>query len=335
MKVLQIANYSDSVGGIAIQVRLLTEKLRSEGIECDILSTKGSLFKRIKAVFQLLTLGHKYDVFHIHACSNRGFFPAMVGIPVGRLLHKRVVSTYHGGGAEEFFKKRTKLIKHFLTRTDQNIVLSGFIGRIYEEYGLGYVIVPNIVELDDCHFKERTHIKPKFISTRLLTEVYNLKCTIKAFRIVKEDYPEASLMILGDGPLKSDLEQFVINNGIKDVHFIGRVENNHIYDYLDQADVLVNSSRFDNMPVSILEGFNAGTLVVSSGVGGIPYIIADGVNGLLYRDNDYKMMASKMLYSLQHEEHVLSMINNARECIKALSWDLIKEKYFTVYNVLR
>ena len=80
MKVLQIANYSEMGGGISVQVKLLRDLLRGEGYTCDILSTKGSAAKRVKVICALFSKGRKYDVFHIHACSGRGFLPAVLGI---------------------------------------------------------------------------------------------------------------------------------------------------------------------------------------------------------------------------------------------------------------
>lgn len=105
MRVLQIANYKEGIGGIAIQVKRLSDNLRQEGIDCEILSTKGTLFERLKSIASLLCTGGRYDTFHIHCCSYRGFFPAIVGVIVGRLLKKRILLTYHGGDADSFSGK--------------------------------------------------------------------------------------------------------------------------------------------------------------------------------------------------------------------------------------
>ncbi|MBR6416819.1 MAG: glycosyltransferase family 4 protein, partial [Bacteroidales bacterium] len=268
MKILLISNFEEGVGGISVQVSALRDKLRGEGHTCDILSTKGATAKRIKAVFALLSKGRKYDVFHIHACSDRGFLPAILGINIGRLLKKRIVLTFHGGGAEGFFKRKQGLVKRYLSRTSANIVLSGFIGRVFDQYGIPYTVIPNMLESDDSAFRARTEIKPKFIGIRSFTETYNIKCTLKAFDAVLKKYPDASLTLLGDGPLRTELEQYVSDQHLQNVTFVGQVPNTEIYRYLDDADIMVSSSRFDNMPVSVLEGFKAGLLVISSNVGG-------------------------------------------------------------------
>lgn len=332
MKILLISNYVEGVGGISVQVKLLRDLLRGEGYVCDILSTKGSIAKRIKAVFALLSKGRKYDVFHIHACSDRGFLPAILGISIGRLLRKRMILTFHGGGAESFFRQKQKLVKHYLNRTSANIVLSGFIGCVFDQYGIKYTVIPNVLEVDDSAFKVRTDIKPRFISIRSLTETYNIKCTLKAFGAVQKEYHDAVLTLLGDGPLKSELEQYVNELHLQNVTFVGQVPNTEIYHYLDEADIMVSSSRFDNMPVSILEGFKAGLLVVASSVGGVPYMIEDGQNGFLFESDNDREMAEKMLAAVNYPERSLEMIKKAHLSLKQYSWEVVSARLLPLYN---
>lgn len=332
MKILLIANYEEGVGGISVQVKLQRDLLRGDGYACDILSTKGSVAKRIKAVFELLSKGRKYDVFHIHACSHRGFLPAILGINIGRLLKKRIVLTFHGGGAEGFFRRKEKFVKRYLTRTSANIVLSGFIGRVFDRYGIPYTIIPNILVADSSTFRARTEIRPRFIGIRSLTETYNIKCTLRAFAIVLKKYPDARLTLLGGGALKAELEQFVADHHIHNVTFVGQVPNTEISRYLDEADIMVSSSRFDNMPVSILEGFRAGLLVISSNVGGVPYMIEDGRNGLLFENNDDRQMAEKMLAAVENPDATRRMIANARQSLEDYKWENSREKLLALYK---
>ena len=333
MKILLVSNYVEGIGGISVQVKLLRDLLRGEGYVCDILSTKGSIAKRIKAVFALLSKGRKYDVFHIHACSNRGFLPAVLGISIGRLLRKRIILTFHGGGAENFFRKKQKFVKHYLNRTSANIVLSGFIGRIFDQYGIKYTVIPNVLDVDDSAFKARTDIKPRYISIRSLTETYNIECTLKAFGTVQEKYPNAILTLLGEGPLKSELERYVVEHHLHNVTFVGQVPNTEIYHYLDEADIMISSSRFDNMPVSILEGFKAGLLVIASNVGGVPYMIEDGLNGLLFDSGNDRQMAEEMIMAVENPRRSLEMIEKARMSLKHYTWKEVSKKLLPLYSL--
>ena len=271
-------------------------------------------------------------MFHIHACSDWGFLPAVLGISIGRILKKRIVLTFHGGGAEGFFRRNPKLVKRYLTRTLANIVLSGFIGQVFDRYGIPYTVIPNVMRTDSSTFRARTEIKPRFISLRALTETYNIKCTLKAFGAVQKKYPDASLTLLGDGLLRSELEKFTADHKLQNVTFVGQIPNTEIYRYLDEADILVSSPRFDNMPVSVLEGFKAGLLVIASNVGGVPYMIKDGQNGFLFENDNDRQMADKMIAAVELPELTLKMIENAHLCLEDYKWENCREKLLALYK---
>lgn len=332
MKILQIANYSEGVGGISVQVKLIRDHLLSDGVECAVLSTKGNVLRRIVVIMRLFFLGKKYDVFHVHACSDRGFFPGVIGISIGHLLKKRVVLTFHGGGAEVFFRRHPRLVRYFLTMTDANIVLSGFIGNIYEEYHIPYSIIPNIIELKSDVFKERGELAPRFICIRSFREIYNIECSLRAFHRVQTLYPDARLVLLGDGPCRGFLEHYVKAEKIQNVSFVGQVNNAEIYHYLSQCDIMVSSSRFDNMPVSILEGFNAGLLVIASNVGGVPYMIQDGENGLLFESDNDEEMAQKMVFALENPARAQMIIKKAHQSLQQHCWDYCCPKLMSLYK---
>lgn len=330
-RILQIANYKPGMGGISGQVEKIHTCLDGEGIDNAIFSVKGSVLYRIKSFFKLIKFGKYYDVFHVHTCSQGGFVSAVIGITVGRILKKRIVLTYHGGGGESFFEKHTRFVKFFLLKTDVNIALSGFIGNVFERFSIPYVEMPNIIELDGSRFRERETIEPKFISIRTLSPLYNIECIINAFQIVKSQFPHASLTIVGGGPSRESLEKLVEDLHLKDVRFTGRVDNSHIYEYLDDADVMLSVPRIDNMPVSVLEGMNAGLLVISSNVGGIPYMIKDGVNGLLFPSDEFEKLAEKMIIAVQNQEKSKAMICEAYKGLGKYSWASVKQKLLHVY----
>lgn len=330
MNILQIANYTKGVGGISAQVELLTNNLRDEGYNCKVISTKGSILCRIKSLLSIIKQGRDFSVFHIHACSNRGFFPAVVGITLGRALKKKVLLTYHGGDAESFFSKHPRLIRHYLCKTDHNIVLSGYLGRVFDQFDIPYTVIPNIIEFRPDLFKDRTIIEPHFICIRSLRPLYNIKCILQAYQLVQDKLPGAELTFVGDGVERQSLETFVSDNSLKNVRFVGRVPNSDIPSYLNRADVMLSSPIIDNMPVSLLEGFNSGLLVISSNVGGVPYIVEHGVNGLLFESNNYQQLADLMLFACSHQEDSKEMIQNAYKGMIKYTWKSIRERYLSL-----
>lgn len=364
MRILLLSNYQRGVGGINAQVDLLHAYLnQEEGIVANIFSTKGNPLKRVWRMIELLCCARKYDVLHIHACSYWGMVPAVMGVLAGKLWNKRIIITYHGGGAEEYFAKHIRFVKRWLNRADQVVVLSGFLKDIFDRYDIPCEVIPNIVVLQPQ--KQREHdIAPRFISIRHLEPLYNIPCILQAYEQVLKVYPNATLDILGKGSMREQLEQYVVDKKLTGVQFIGQVPNQQIYEYLDRANIMLSASRADNMPVSLLEAMNAGLLVISSRVGGVPYMInevrgerlevkgnekqdstimhnslialsPDCLNtatGLLFESDNADELAEKMRWALEHPEEVKQMISQAQADVQKYSWDNIKPQLMKIYE---
>lgn len=333
MKVLLVCNYKPGVGGISGQVEILQKMLEADGHTAEVFSTKASALQRLLLPLKLKTKGKAFDVFHIHCCSHWGFLPAVIGVTVGKRLGKRIVLTYHGGGGEEFFDRHPKLVRHILTRTDANIVLSGFLAQVFEKHNIPAVTIPNILDLDDSRFRLREELKPNYICTRAHEPLYNIPCILRALQKVQALHPEAALTLVGDGSEHQNLVNQAQDLGLRNVTFTGRVDNKEIYRYLDQADFLLSAPTVDNMPVSLLEAMNAGLLVISSKVGGVPYIIKNNHSGLLFESDDDAAMAQKMLWALENQTVAQAIIAQAHKEVGRYRWKNIKEKLYTAYGI--
>ena len=326
-----ICNYKPGVGGISGQVEILQRKLREEGHTADIFSTKGSFIWRLGLFWRLCRTARPYDVLHIHCCSGWGFLPAVAGVAVGRRLKKRIVLTYHGGGGERFFGRYPRMVRHYLMRTDQNIVLSGFLAQVFAQHRIPYTVIPNIIELDGAHYRERTTLKPNFICVRAHEPLYNIPCILRAFKRVLTELPEATLTLVGDGSQHSSLVELEEEMHLQNVTFTGRVDNSEIYHQLDNADIMLSAPRVDNMPVSLLEAMNAGLLVISSKVGGVPYMIEDGVTGLLFESDNSEQLSEKMLWAIAHQP--TDIVAHAHTQVRNYRWENIKEPLYIAYGI--
>lgn len=330
-KILLLANYRKGVGGISGQVYFLQMYLQQEGWQVDICSTKGNILYRLWLTLRVFCCARKYDVLHIHACSYWGMLPVIIGVVAGKIWRKRIIITYHGGEAEQFLQKNASWVRRWLKRANQVIVLSGFLKDVFDRYAIPCVVIPNIVMLQPQHIR-RNDIAPHFISVRYLEPLYNIPCILRAYEQVMKAYSNATLDVLGQGSMREQLEQYVMEHQLTGVHFIGQVPNQKIYEYLDKASILLSAPRIDNMPVSVLEAMNAGVLVISSRVGGVPYMIDEDKNGLLFESDNADELAEKMLWALEHPEEVKQMIGQAQVDVQKYSWNNVRKQLLGVYN---
>lgn len=332
MRILLLSNYKLGIGGINAQVDLLHTYLnQEEGMTADIFSTKGNPLHRCAAFFKLLCRANQYDVLHIHACSYRGMLPAVMGVVAGKLWRKRIIITYHGGEAAEYFAKHIKFARRWLCRADQVVVLSGFLKEVFDQYAIPCVVIPNIVVLPPRETVNQK-IGPRFISVRHFEPLYNIPCILRAYEKVLQLYPNATLDLLGRGSMRGQLEQYVAEHRLTGVRFLGQVPNKEIYDYLAKANIMLSSPKADNMPVSLLEAMNAGLLVISSRVGGVPYMIEHGKTGLLFESGNADALAQEMLWALGHPDKVSHIIMQAQDDVQKYTWENVKENILNLYE---
>ena len=162
--------------------------------------------------------------------------------------------------------------------------------------------------------------------------MYNIPCILRAFQKALTELPKASLTLVGDGSQHEALVNMVKEMGLTNVSFTGRVDNTEIYAHLDQSDIFLSTPMVDNMPVSVLEAMNAGLLVISSRVGGVPYMIKNGANGLLFDSNDSDKLAELMLWSVENQTIAKAIIQQGHIEVKKYRWESIKDKLYDTYG---
>lgn len=144
---------------------------------------------------------------------------------------------------------------------------------------------------------------------------------IKAFNKIASAIPGVKLVLAGKGSEEKELRQMVANLQLQDkVTFAGVIGYKSVFDFIRSLHCLVVPSRTDNLPTVVLEGFSCNTLVVASNAGGIPDMITNGYNGMLFETEDVEGLAKKLLLSLRDNEAGKKMTQKAEEVFKQKFW---------------
>ena len=138
---------------------------------------------------------------------------------------------------------------------------------------------------------------------------------LDAARLVSDVMPSARYLLVGDGPLRGDLEAHAISLGLDDRVVFAGVRDD-IPESLRGVDVFVLSSYSDCFPMALLEAMAAGRPAVCTAVGGVPEMIDDGVTGFLDPPRDPRALADKVLAVLADPERALAMGAAARRRIE-------------------
>jgi L-malate glycosyltransferase len=170
-------------------------------------------------------------------------------------------------------------------------------------------------------------LRPIFLSNRNFEVHYNISDILRAFQIIQKSLPESRLIIAGFGSEEAKLKQFTKDLNLANVEFIGKVANDKMPEIYNQADIYLNASIVDNMPLSFIEAFACGLPIVSYATGGIPYIVENGKTGVLVEQNDYTALANEALKLLGNNDLAQQIISNAHEEVAKYSFNEVKEKW--------
>ena len=338
------------VGGHSVQARLLRDAWRTEG-EVDawivpidpVPPAPIDRLLRIKYVRTIVTQLwywpllvrelRRADVVHVFAASYASFLLApLPAVIIARLLGKPVVLNYHSGEAPDHLR-RSAVARFVLRRlVDANVVPSAFLRDVFRSFEIDAEVVPNMVDLRQFTYRVRDRVGPRLLCTRNLEPIYNLSCVLRAFAKIQAHYPTATLTLVGSGSHDTTLRKEAAVLRLENVTFAGRVAPCDIHAYYANADIYVQASTIDNMPLSLLESFASGLPVVSTDVGGVPSMLRHGVDGLLVADNDADALADQVLQLLNDPALARRLAESAYRTLAAYEWPVVRDAWLQAYR---
>lgn len=274
------------------------------------------------------------DVVHVFSASYFSFLLApLPAVLVARALGKPVLMNYRSGEAPDHLR-RSAIARATLRAVDANVVPSRFLRDVFAAHGISSEIVPNIVDLERFAFRTRVPLRPHLLSTRNFESLYNVACTLRAFRLVQDRHPDARLTLVGAGSQDGALRQLAATLQLQHVVFVGRVAPGEIWRYYAEADIYLQTPDIDNMPSSVLEAYASGCPVVATCAGGVPAICEHGVHGLLVPCNDHVAAANAVLRLLDEPELAARLADTAREGCGAYRWSVVRARWVGLYRSL-
>ena len=272
------------------------------------------------------------DVVHVFSASYASFLlaplPAML---IGRALGKPVVLNYRSGEAPDHLS-RSAIARTTIARVDRNIVPSQFLVDVFASFGIQASTISNIVDLDRFRFRARVPLRPRLVSTRNFDALYNVGSTIRAFRLVQDRWPDATLTLVGGGSQDAELRAMAADLGLRNVEFAGRVTPDRIAAYYADNDIYVQTPNIDNTPTSVLEAFASGLPVVSTEAGGVPAILTHGEHGLLAPLDDHETIAAHILRLLDDPSYADRLIRAAHARVQSCTWANVRQQWLDAYR---
>jgi len=327
--ILYIGNKLSKHGKTLTNIETLGLLFESEGHKVFYASSKKNKLLRLLDMMAKTIRHRRVDYVLIDTYSTVNFWYAFVISQLCRLMNVRYLPILHGGNLPVRLTKNPRLCRMIFKPAYRNIAPSDYLLEAFKDKGFAPVVhIPNTIEIGKYAFKPRPVIRPKLLWVRSLAAIYNPEMALKVLQDLKNDFPDAVLCMVGPdkGHKRKSLQQMA-ESLQSEVEFTGKLSKKGWINRAADYDIFINTTHFDNMPVSVVEAMALGLPVVSTNVGGLIFLLKHQETALLVNDNDAVAMADAIRELIKNPEATQQMISNAAAFVQNFDWAAVRYKW--------
>ena len=284
------------------------------------------------------------DILHVHYAIPHASAAYMAKqILASNGIHIPVVTTLHGTDITLVGKDRTykPVVTFSINQSDGVTAVSQDLKNDtckFFEIQKDIKVIPNFIDLNRFQHKAQNHFKIAIapnkekiiVHTSNFRKVKRVPDVVKIFAKIIEKIP-AKLLLAGDGPERSEVEQLVRELNLKDsVRFLGKLDA--VEEILSVSDLFLLPSETESFGLAALEAMACKLPVISSNAGGIPELNVDGVTGFLNEVGDIDGMAANAIHILENQERLDAFKARALAHAKTFDIALIMPQYEAFYQ---
>lgn len=310
----------------------LAERLEDAGWTVLRTSASSSRFKRLVDMIAVVILDRRsYSVAIVDVFSGFGFVWAELVSFLLRRMGKPHVLTLRGGNLPKFAGKWPGRVGRLLNGASVVATPSAYLREEMRQYRPNIRVISNPIDLSTCPFRYRERLTPRLVWLRAFDYIYNPHMAIRVLKSLVSKRPDASLLMVGqdkgDGSLAST-RQLARELGVENnVTFVEGVPYSRVPEVLGQRDVFINTTTADNTPVSVILAMACGLPVITTNVGGIPYLLEDECDALLVPNDDDRAMHHAIIRLLDDSDLSRKLATNARKKASSFDWERVLQRW--------
>lgn len=297
-------------------------------------------YKHPKYLFQLFKIinKNKIDIIHTHS------YGAKMWSILCKILNPKVKTVYtiHDSIIIKELNKNSLLIHKLFI--DANIAISKeMMNDCNEKKVKNPILIFNGLKLKEFHPKDNFELMNDILNILNVSRINHIKkgqdLLIKALKICKNRGMKFKCFLAGsihtytehDKATYNHLKELIQENQLEDeITFLGT--RHDIPELLNKSDVFVLPSRYEGLPVSILEAMASKLPIIASNISGANDLITTEENGILFESENYEKLAEKFLY-LYHNQNIRELLaNNAYNFVQDFNISVMCKKYYNVYK---
>ncbi|NLP58147.1 glycosyltransferase family 4 protein [Lutibacter sp. B1] len=330
-KILYIGNNFTKKSQYHSSMVTLTAILIDEGFSVICSSNKSNkLIRLLDMCFSIIRNKKKVDYILIDTFSTLNFYYALITSQLAKLFSIKYVPILHGGNLPLRLNKSAYFSKLIFSNSHINITPSKYLYEEFEEHGFSVNYIPNAISLNEYNFMVRENIHPKLLWVRAFDKTYNPLLAIKVLLLLKLEFNNISLCMVGpdkDGSLKKVKKMVNEFNLEKNIIFTGVLPKEQWHKLSKKYDIFINTTNIDNLPVSVIEAMALGMPVVSTNVGGLPFLIENNVDGILVEPNNETVFKDAIVNLIMNQSLTKKLSINARKKAETFDVKYVRQKW--------
>jgi len=333
--ILYIGNKLNSNRTNLSSIDVLGPLLESEGYLLYYASAKGNrLLRLLDMLWSCIKYRRSIDTVLIDTYSTLNFYYAFFVSQLCRLLNMKYITNLNGGNLSMRLQRNPRLSRMIFDNAHKKVAPSLYLKQSFEQLGyLNIDYIQNTIDLTKYPFKERNLTTVKLLWVRSFSKIYNPLLAVKLLKALQDEDIEASLCMVGpdnDGTLRK-VKAYLQKHNLK-ATLTGKLTKQEWVDLSKHYNIFINTTNFDNMPVSVIEAMALGLPVISTNVGGMPQLIKHNHDGLLVQPNNVDAFVKAINKIIKTPGLAKTMTINARSKVEQFDWKIVKQLWIKLLS---
>ena len=329
-KILYIGNKLSTSGNTLTTVETLGNHLSGEGYSVITSSSKkNKVIRLVDMMLAVIKNRNKVSTVLIDTYSTQNFYYAVQVGRLCRIFKIPYIPILHGGNLPNRLKTSKKLSRKLFGGAKMNVAPSLYLMEHFKNEGFNNLVyIPNTIAIKNYPFLLRKYVRPKLLWVRSFAEIYNPLLALEIVELLAKQGMEVELCMVGpdkDGTMQRCKK--VAQELDLPVTFTGILKKENWVSLSKNYDIFINTTNFDNMPVSVMAAMALGMPVISTDVGGIPFLVDSGVNGILVAPNNPQFFVDSIIDLCANPSKTAEISKNARAKMEGFDWNKVKEQW--------
>lgn len=336
-RIIYIGNLLQGRGLNPTTIDTLGDKLEADVDLVRASKYSNPVLRLLHMWFIILAKADKNSLLLIDTYSSSAFHFAWTSAWISRRLGMKYIPYLHGGSLPRRYDKSPSISRKYFEEAHKIVSPSNYLKEATEKkFERKVKVIPNFIELENYTYKTKEHLKTiKLLWVRSFARIYNPELALQVVSALAKIDVKVHLEMVGpdkDGSgeaCRQKAREMGIDHLIK---FRGRLSKFDWIKLSQECNIFINTTNADNTPVSVMEAMALGMPVVTTNVGGIPFLFKNRVEGIMVEPENVEAMVHEIMNIKSDPIFSKKLSVNARRMAENWDWNVVKRQWMQLFE---